>query len=54
MNLSYCVFLIPLITWRLGVNEYDLAKPRTFAKKFSFTKLAENAVGIWQYCRNGI
>ncbi len=39
MGSSFCGFLIPLIIWRLGIGGYNLAKPPTFAKKFSFAKL---------------
>lgn len=35
--------------WRLGNSGYNLAKPRTFAQKFSFAKLSENVVEIKQY-----
>ena len=63
MGLSFFGFLIPLIEGRLGINEYNLAKPRTFAKRFSFAKLygfcqivysfaelSANAVEIWEIC----
>lgn len=38
MSLSFGGFLIPLVIWQLEIDGYDLAKPLTFAKKFSFAK----------------
>ncbi len=39
MSLSFLRFGLGLITWRLAVEGYFLAKLPTFAKKFSFAKL---------------
>ncbi len=39
MSLFFLRFGIGLITWRLVVAGYFLAKLPTFAKKFSFAKL---------------
>ena len=46
MNPFIWAFMIPLITWRLGMEVHNLAKPPTFAKKFSFAKLYANVVEI--------
>lgn len=38
MGSSFLRFGIGLIAWRLGNDGYNLAKPRTFAKKYGFAK----------------